>query len=376
MDYSESSPQPDPEQPQEFISARARRRRAQRRAYFPTDEAERAALFTHLARRAYPSYELFVFSIVSGVILGLGYFLDSQALLIFGILVAPLMTPWIGVSLATIAGSLRFFLQTVMAIFISSLIIFLSGWLAGFASRITPPRVFNEAFIHSRLWWPDIFMVTDGCDHPDHFVYPFRGTPLPAKRPAYLRTFSSVMRGRFWAGERHRPGRDLAPGTICLPRPFLVGDLLRHPHAFPPALLPNIRRRIDIYRTCLHPSYRSGHILDRLWTVGHGENGSCRAGPCHRCGSHFLPYIRSQFHVIPNRGCDRGHQRWDIHPISDTEPCHPHIPTDRTDSHHRADPRFGGRRRVHPRKARRTGARHPRQWLDRHHRPQRFTGSQ
>lgn len=163
MDYSESSPQPDPEQPQEFISARARRRRAQRRAYFPTDEAGRAALFTHLARRAYPSYELFVFSIVSGVILGLGYFLDSQALLIFGILVAPLMTPWIGVSLATIAGSLRFFLQTVTAIFISSLIIFLSGWLAGFASRITPPRVFNEAFIHSRLWWPDIFMVTVGA---------------------------------------------------------------------------------------------------------------------------------------------------------------------------------------------------------------------
>lgn len=163
MDYSESSPQPDPEQPQEFVSARARRRRAHRRAYFPTDEAGRAALFTHLARRAYPSYELFVFSIVSGVILGLGYFLDSQALLIFGILVAPLMTPWIGVSLATIAGSLRFFLQTLMAIFISSLIIFLSGWLAGFASRITPPRVFNEAFIHSRLWWPDIFTITVGA---------------------------------------------------------------------------------------------------------------------------------------------------------------------------------------------------------------------
>src|SRR6185436_2144077 len=93
---------------QEFISARARRRRAQRRAYFPTDEEGRAALFTHLARRAYPSYEIFVFSIVSGAILGLGYFLDSQALLIFGILVAPLMTPWVGTSLAIIAGSARF----------------------------------------------------------------------------------------------------------------------------------------------------------------------------------------------------------------------------------------------------------------------------
>jgi hypothetical protein len=163
MDYSESTPPPNPETSQEFESARARRRRARRRANFPTDEAGRSALFTHLARRAYPSYELFVFSLVSGVILGLGYFLDSQALLIFGILVAPLMTSWIGISLATIAGSLRFFLQTLVALVISAAMIFMSGWLAGFASRIMPPRVFNEAFIHSRLWWPDIFIVTIGA---------------------------------------------------------------------------------------------------------------------------------------------------------------------------------------------------------------------
>jgi hypothetical protein len=163
MDYSEPPTQPTPEPSEEFISSRARRRRAQRRAYFPADEEGRAALFTHLARRAYPSYELFVFSLVSGAILGLGYFLDSEALLIFGILVAPLMTPWIGISLATIAGALRLFLQTLMAVFISFLIIFLSGWLAGFASKAAAPRVFNEAFMHSRLWWPDIVVLTIGA---------------------------------------------------------------------------------------------------------------------------------------------------------------------------------------------------------------------
>src|SRR5215216_1302185 len=160
MNYSEPASQPNPEPTQEFVSSRARRRRAQRRAYFPTDEEGRAALFTHLARRAFPSYELFVFSLVSGVILGLGYFLDSQALLIFGILVAPLMTTWIGLSLATIAGSARFFLQTFAALLISAVIIFLSGGLAGFVTRALPPRAFNEAFIHSRLWWPDIVTIT------------------------------------------------------------------------------------------------------------------------------------------------------------------------------------------------------------------------
>ena len=93
MSFSEPTPQPSPEQTPEFVSARARRRRAQRRAYFPADEEGRAALFEHLARRAFPSYELFVFSLVSGAILGLGYFFNAQALLIFGILVAPLLTP-------------------------------------------------------------------------------------------------------------------------------------------------------------------------------------------------------------------------------------------------------------------------------------------
>src|SRR5512135_1164732 len=110
MSYSEPASQPTPDQSPEFESARARRRRAKRRAYFPTDEEGRAALFTHLARRAFPSYELFVFSLISGLFIGLGYFLNAQALLIFGLLVAPLMTPWVGISLATIAGAGRFFL--------------------------------------------------------------------------------------------------------------------------------------------------------------------------------------------------------------------------------------------------------------------------
>jgi hypothetical protein len=160
MNQPEPTSQPEPEQTQEFVSARARRRRALRRAYFPTDEEGRAELFAHLSRRAFPSYELFVFSLVAGVILGLGYFLDSQGLLVFGVLVAPLLTPWIGTMLAIVAGSGRLFMQTLAAIFVSSLLIFGSGVLAGFALRIYEPRTFNEAFLHSRLWWPDLIVLT------------------------------------------------------------------------------------------------------------------------------------------------------------------------------------------------------------------------
>jgi len=165
MDYTESPSQPSPDPSQDFVSARARRRRAQRRAYFPADEVGRNALFEHLARRAFPSYELFVFSLVAGVFLGVGFFFNAQALLIFGILVAPLLTPWIGMALSIIAGSGRLFAQTFTALFLSSLLIFGSGLLAGFASRVLPnsARTFTEAFIHSRLWPPDLFALTVGA---------------------------------------------------------------------------------------------------------------------------------------------------------------------------------------------------------------------
>jgi hypothetical protein len=63
-------------------------------------------------------------------------------------------------SLATIAGSARFLAQTITALFISSLLIFVSGLLAGFASRTFGPLNFNEAFTHSRLWWPDLVTLT------------------------------------------------------------------------------------------------------------------------------------------------------------------------------------------------------------------------
>ena len=162
MNYSEPDTQPTPEQTPEFVSARARRRRAQRSAYFPTDQEGRAALFEHLTRRAFPSYELFVFSLVSGAILGLGYFFNAQALLIFGILVAPLLTPWIGMTLGIVAGAARLFVQTFAALFVSSFLVFICGLLAGLASRNFQPLNFNEAFIHSRLWWPDLTVLTIG----------------------------------------------------------------------------------------------------------------------------------------------------------------------------------------------------------------------
>lgn len=187
MEQPENTPQPENEPTQEFVSSRARRRRAKRRAYFPTDEHERAALYTHLAKRAFPSYELFIFSLVAGAILGLGYFLNAPGVLFFGALVAPVLTPWIGISLAVVAGAGRLFMQTVVALLISSVLVFFTGALAGYATRIFPqPLTFNEAFTHSRLWWYELAVLAIGAILITiSFVRSERNPYLPSALVAY-----------------------------------------------------------------------------------------------------------------------------------------------------------------------------------------------
>jgi hypothetical protein len=166
-DSSLTSPTPADRDPESHaarpgLSPRGRRRR-RGQLLVPPDAEGRAGLISSLERRSYPSYEMFIYSALCGAILGLGYVLDSQALLLFGILVAPLLAPWIGLLLATVTGSSRFFFETLMALLVSALLVFLIGGLAGLAARPFLPRTFDEAFRHSRLWWPDLIVLALGA---------------------------------------------------------------------------------------------------------------------------------------------------------------------------------------------------------------------
>ena len=150
-----------PTEPQSRPVPRARRRRA-RRTFFPKDAEGRAAILAKLTRRAYPSYELFIFSLLCGAFLGVGYIFDAQGLLIFGILFAPLMAPWVGLTLSIISGIPRMFLQTLAGLLVSALFVFVTGALAGLASQPFQPLTFTQAFLHSRLWIPDLIVLALG----------------------------------------------------------------------------------------------------------------------------------------------------------------------------------------------------------------------
>ncbi|MFH1524565.1 MAG: SH3 domain-containing protein [Chloroflexota bacterium] len=141
---------------------RARRRRA-RRMLVPPGADERDALLDNLARRAVPSFEFFLFALICGVVLGAAYLFDSPALLLVGALLAPILTPWVGLTLATQTGSWRFFFLTFGAMLVASALVFLGGWLAGMAGRFWQPLPLFHANIHSHLWLLDLFVVALGA---------------------------------------------------------------------------------------------------------------------------------------------------------------------------------------------------------------------
>ena len=115
-----------------------------------------------IVQRASPTVDFFVFSFFCGCILGIGYILDAPAILIIGILVAPLLGPWVGTVLATATGEIRLFRLTFGGMLTGMAMVFIVGLLAGLASRIFQPLTSSQAFYHARLWWPDLLMLVIG----------------------------------------------------------------------------------------------------------------------------------------------------------------------------------------------------------------------
>jgi hypothetical protein len=155
----------EPPPPRENLSAaqRGRRRRVTRREMIPMDAEGQAELIGSLAKRAFPSIELFVFSLACGAILGLGFMLDSQAVLLLGILLAPLMVPWVGFLLSILTGSPRFLFETSMALLISIILIFIGGVLTGFCMRLFLPHTLTNLYTHARLWIPELLVIAIGA---------------------------------------------------------------------------------------------------------------------------------------------------------------------------------------------------------------------
>jgi len=100
----------------------------------PLPAERRAEVLEQLSQASSPSFDFFVLVILSTSIATFGLITDSAAVVIGAMLVAPLMSPILGLSLASVAGENRVFERATIAlvrgIFLAVLLSSLISWLA------------------------------------------------------------------------------------------------------------------------------------------------------------------------------------------------------------------------------------------------------
>lgn len=148
-----------PDDPEDLSPAR--RRRADR-GLIPEDLIDIADDIENLAHKTIPSFDFFLFSLLSAAIITASILADSPVLLILGALTAPVMSPFLGISLGTATGSVKFFSQRLAGSLVAGGFVFLVGILGGYATFVlkTPPIQF--LIYNARVSWTHLVLLIAG----------------------------------------------------------------------------------------------------------------------------------------------------------------------------------------------------------------------
>jgi hypothetical protein len=140
--------------------ARARQRRLKRQ-FTQLQADEREAFLEGLARLLTPGFDFYLRALGSGVLLALGYRFEQAALLFAGLLVAPPMSPILGMTLAAVSGRLRFFLiqLAMLAVVLASTLLLV--WLGGLGAPAKELELL--AGLHTSINLIDLGLVIAGA---------------------------------------------------------------------------------------------------------------------------------------------------------------------------------------------------------------------
>ena len=157
------SDQPDDftpfDHPSQIDEARRRRRR---HGFLPPTKGDHAVLMASIAERLVANADFFLFSILCGCVLAAAILLDNPAIYVLAALLAPFMTPVVGLGFATVVGSPRFFLQSFGSLIIGSAFVFAAGAISGWISKLFPNLTLTQARFHVTFSIPDFILLTIG----------------------------------------------------------------------------------------------------------------------------------------------------------------------------------------------------------------------
>lgn len=147
------------ERPSQISEARRRRRK---HGFLPPTKSDRSALMAEVAERLVANADFYIFSLLSGIVLAAAILLDSPAIYVLAALLAPFMAPVVGLGFATVVGSVRFFLQSLGSLLIGSVLVFVTGVISGWISKLIPNLMLTQAHYHVTISIPDFILLTIG----------------------------------------------------------------------------------------------------------------------------------------------------------------------------------------------------------------------
>lgn len=173
----------------------ARRRRA-RRLLAPLDADERSVMLDQVRRKTSPSFDFFLFSVVAGIIFCIGIMLDSPVVLLLAAVLTPLMAPLIGISLATVVGSYRFFGLSLVGLLIGCWMVFVVGIGGGILGRVWMPASLTQAHWNAALSADNLIVLSIGAIFTAAtMVHPARSPGVPSVALAYTLYLPLVVAG-------------------------------------------------------------------------------------------------------------------------------------------------------------------------------------
>ena len=161
MSIPTSEPLP-PENRQNMPPARRRRQDHLAARHLPGNQGE---LVKALSYQATPTIGYFLIMALAGLVFALAALLDAPAFFILAALLAPFLSPLIGLVLAARVGSGRFFLNALVGILVGFGLVFLGGLLGGVLARSFFPQALagRSIFTHAVLSIPDGVLLSIGA---------------------------------------------------------------------------------------------------------------------------------------------------------------------------------------------------------------------
>lgn len=191
-----------PDDPEDLSPAR---RRKAERGLVPDDLLEMADEIENLAQSTIPSFDFFLFSLLSAAIIATSILFDSPPLLVLGALTAPAMTPFLGIALGTATGSLKFFAQRLAGSLIAGGFVFLVGILGGYATFVFKTPGVQFLIYNARLSWSHFVLLIGGTVLSIYTLKKQGQTPLlPSVAVAYELYVPLAIAGfGFGSGQPH-----------------------------------------------------------------------------------------------------------------------------------------------------------------------------